>query len=46
MAAISSSADKYQNIENVKGYGPDKKIHFESARDNFKSRQTRMKLRL
>ena len=46
MAAISSSVDKYQNIENLRGYGPDKKIHFESAKDNFKSWQTRMKLRL
>ena len=46
MASISSSVDKHQNIETMIGYGPDKKIHFESARDNFKSWQTRMKLRL
>ena len=45
MSASSSSATN----KNVKGYGllaSDKKMHFESDSDNFKSWQTRMRLRL
>ena len=45
-ATSSSILNNNQNIENLKGYGPDKKMHFEGKRENFKSWQTRMKLRL
>ena len=47
MAATSSSAlNNNQNIEKMTGYGPDKKLHFFGVRDEFKSWQIRMKLRL
>ena len=49
MTAISSSVlNNNQYIDILKGYGPgpDKKMHFEGDREDFKSWQTRMKLRL
>ena len=46
MAVNSSSADNNQFHENLLGYGSDKKLHFNGVKDEFKSWQTRMKLRL
>ena len=49
MTATSSSVlNDNQYIDILKGYGPghDKKMHFEGDREDFKSWQTRMKLRL